>query len=131
MVVANAWVAILIAVFFLACHGAPGIIHQSAHVEAAGAHHSVSAQAASGHAGATDDAPGGQTQNAAQSGSGMSANYAASFLALVLGVALLLAAARAVRHAPRAIMSRWAAPPRPQWRPPPSPTPVRLQVFRL
>lgn len=127
----NAWVALLIALFFMACHGAPGIIHQSAHMEAVGAHHSVSAQAAAGHAGGADEAPGGQAQEAAQNGSDMSVNYAAALLALVLGVAMLLAAARAVRRAPWAIMSRWTAPPRPRWRPPPPPTPVRLQVFRL
>ena len=51
--------------------------------------------------------------------------------AVVLGAAMLLAAERAVRRAPRAIMSRSFAPPRPRWRPPPPPTPVRLQVFRL
>lgn len=128
---ASAPLALLIALFFLACHVAPGIIHQSAHVEAAGAHHGVSAPAAAGHSGSAHEAPGGQTQDAAQNGSGMSANYAAALLILVLGAAMLLAAERAVRRAPRAIMSRSFAPPRPRWRPPPPPTPVRLQVFRL
>ncbi len=128
---ANAPVALLIVLFFLACHGAPGILHQSTHVEAAGSHHGASVSVAAGHAGA-DESPGSHTHDAAQSGSGASANYyAAAFLSLLLGAALVLACARVVRRIPRAIIARSFSPPRPLWRPPPPPTSVRLQVFRL
>ena len=128
----SAPVALLIVLFFLACHGAPGMLHQSAHVEAAGSHHGASVSAPAGHAG-VDESPGSDTHNAAQSGSGASANhYAAAFLTLLLGAALVLARARVVRRVRRAIVARSLAPPRPRWwRPPPPPTPVRLQVFRL
>ena len=124
-------VALLIAFFFLACHGAPGVIHQSAHLEASGTYHGAASHAGAGHIEDESKAQGSQPRDAAQNGSGMSDNYAAALLVLAFGGAALIAAARAVRRAPWAIMSRWTAPPRPRWRPPPPPTPVRLQVFRL
>lgn len=127
----SAPVALLIVLFFVACHGAPGILHQSAHLEAAGAHHGASVSVAAGHAGA-EESPGSHTHDAAQSGSGASANYyAATLLILLFGAALVLARARVVRRVRRALVDRSFSPPRPRWPPTPPPTPVRLQVFRL
>lgn len=130
---ANALAALLVLLFFLACHGAPGIMHQSIHLDAAGAQHG---QHSAGHAVDTHEAPTAQTDDAAHGGSGVSAsdisaNYAAALLILAFGAALLLAAFRASRRTTRAILARRITPPRPRWRPPPRPTPVRLQVFRL
>lgn len=129
--VANATVAPLVVLFFLACHGAPAVMHQSAHVGAAGTHHEVAAHAAADHAGGAEEASGAQTQDAAQSGFGMADTYAAAFLALALGAAMLIAAISAAQPARRGVPTPAFAPPRPRWRPPPPPTPVRLQVFRL
>lgn len=129
---ANALAALLVMLFFLACHGAPGVMHQSMHLDAAGAQHS---QHSAGHAGNTHEIPTAQTHGADHGGSGTSdnstsANYAAALLVLAFGAALLLSA-RAMRRAPRAALARLFTPLRPRWRPPLPPTSVRLQVFRL
>ena len=130
---ANASAALLVMLFFLACHGAPGVMHQNAHPDAAVAQHG---QLSAGHAGDAHEAPVAQAHDASHGGSGMpdndmSANYAAALLVLAFGAALLLAAARALRRTTGAILPRLSAPPRPRWRPPPPPTLVRLQVFWL
>jgi cadmium resistance protein CadD (predicted permease) len=106
----------------LLCHGAPGVSHETAHFEVPGAHHGVSVQPGVGHAGGAD---------AAQIYSPIAANYSMALLVLTLGVTALLVAARVSLHVLTANAPRPLARRLPGWRPPPAPTPVLLQVFRI